>query len=416
VLSGSVLAGSVLAGCALTSCGVDDVVDTIDVAVLPRVVLDGTVELSDRSGGRVLIEEVVAHAPRARLQAWRSAEAAAVDRDGGDVVVADNDPLLFHYELAERTGFGADIGGERVWAMPSSGAQLLVGFAPYRIDGTASGVDADLVGHTAVVHGSIAIETRQTLGDALAGGLSSGDDVGDADPDGAPAHGGGDDVGDADPDGAPAHGGGDDVGDADPDGAPAHGGGDDVGDADPDGAPAHGGGVGDADPDGAPAHGGGGDVGDADPDGAPAHGGGNVGDADPDGAPARPVDNDKQERVEGFRRSVVRVPFSLVLDGTFHRSVEIDADEIAGVGENEVLPIDLHLSASELFDAQGLRALESVATEALARGEPEATLHVSSGAVSGAVSVQVPATIRRPKRPIASQGNRLDVRGRWRDK
>jgi hypothetical protein len=382
VLSGSVLAGSVLAGCALTSCGVDDVVDTIDVAVLPRVVLDGTVELSDRSGGRVLIEEVVAHAPRARLQAWRSAEAAAVDRDGGDVVVADNDPLLFHYELAERTGFGADIGGERIWAMPSSGAQLLVGFAPYRIDGTASGVDADLVGHTAVVHGSIAIETRQTLGDALAGGLSSGDDVGDADPDGAPAHGGGDDVGDADPDGAPAHGGG----------------------------------VGDADPDGAPAHGGGGDVGDADPDGAPAHGGGNVGDADPDGAPARPVDNDKQERVEGFRRSVVRVPFSLVLDGTFHRSVEIDADEIAGVGENEVLPIDLHLSASELFDAQGLRALESVATEALARGEPEATLHVSSGAVSGAVSVQVPATIRRPKRPIASQGNRLDVRGRWRDK
>ncbi|MBM4279242.1 MAG: hypothetical protein FJ137_00290 [Deltaproteobacteria bacterium] len=400
---------------AVTACGVEPNVDTVAVTVLPRVLLDGTVELSDRSGGRVLIEEVVAHAPRARLQ-------SPVAGDQGDVVVTADDPLLFHYELAARTGFGADVGGERVWAVPSSGGRLLVGFAPYRATGSTAAdegadangaIDAALPGHTAVVHGTIAIETRQPLGDVAVGGFV--DDVADADPDGAPADGVGGDVGDADPDGAPADGVGGDVGDADPDGAPADGVGGDVGDADPDGAPADGvgGDVGDADPDGAPADGVGGDVGDADPDGAPAKV--DASDVDAEGAPAHPAKPRKVELVEGFYRSVVRVPFSLVLDGAFERSVVLSPDEFADLGADEVLPLDLHLSASELLDAEGLAALDAIAAAALARGEREVTMHVSARTTAAAVGVTVQSTVQRPARRLATGGSRIDVSGRWRD-
>lgn len=366
---------------AVTACGVEPNVDTVAVTVLPRVLLDGTVELSDRSGGRVLIEEVVAHAPRARLQ-------SPVAGDQGDVVVTADDPLLFHYELAARTGFGADVGGERVWAVPSSGGRLLVGFAPYRATGSTAAdegadangaIDAALPGHTAVVHGTIAIETRQPLGDVAVGGFV--DDVADADPDGAPADGVGGDVGDADPDGAPADGVGGDVGDADPDGAPADGVGGDVGDADPDGAPAK---V---------------DASDVDAEGAPAH-------------PAKPR---KVELVEGFYRSVVRVPFSLVLDGAFERSVVLSPDEFADLGADEVLPLDLHLSASELLDAEGLAALDAIAAAALARGEREVTMHVSARTTAAAVGVTVQSTVQRPARRLATGGSRIDVSGRWRD-
>ncbi len=373
-LTGTVLGaalGAVFGGAGLLAgCGVDNADVAIDVAVLPRVLLDGTIELSDRSGGRVLIEDVVAHAPRARLQ-------SAVAGDEGDVVVDEHDPLVFHYELAARTGFGADAGGERIWSVPSTGGLLSFDFAPWRADDVDVAVEG-LRGHTAVVRGSIAVDTLEPL----AAGF--GDEAGD----GA--------VADADPDGAPAHP-GDDVSDADPDGAPAHPG-NDVSDADPDGAPAH------------PGN----DVSDADPDGAPAHPGDDVSDADPDGAPARPTTS-KTATVQGFRRSVVRVPFTLVLDGSFERSVVLEADDVAGVGADECLPIDLHLAAGELLDGAGLTALEQLAATALARGEPEATMHVSARTAAAVVGVEVKSTVRRPQRPIHAGGHaggsRIDVSG-----
>jgi uncharacterized protein YjbI with pentapeptide repeats len=427
---------------ALAGCAVDDADGSLDVAVLPRVVLDGTVELSDRSGGRVLIEEVVAHAPRALLQ-------SAVAGDRGDVVVDERAPLLFHYQLSARTGFGADVGGERVWSMPASGGLLSVDFAPSADD--VDGVDG-LRGHTAIVRGTIAIETTASLAsgfgdgaDALHGDADVSDaDVSDADPDGAPARPGdvsGADVSDADPDGAPAHPGDAsdadasdvDVSDADPDGAPAHPGDAsdpdasdaDVSDADPDGAPAHPGDVSDADvsdadPDGAPAHPGDvsdADVSDADPDGAPAHPGDGVRDADPDGAPARPSTRTAEKTVGGYARAVVRVPFSLVLDGSFERSVILDAEDVGSVGVDEVLPIDLHLAAGELLDGEGLRTLEAVAVDALAHGEQEATVRVSARSTAAVVGVDVKSTIQRPHRPVRSGGSRIDVSGgRFREK
>ena len=402
----------------LAGCGVDNADVELDVAVLPRVLLDGTIELSDRSGGRVLIEDVVAHAPRARLQ-------SVVAGDEGDVVVDERDPLVFHYELAARTGFG-DADGERVWSMPASGGLLSVDFAPWRAGEGDADVDG-LRGHTAVVRGSIAIDTREPLASGF-GDAGGGDGaVSDADPDGAPAQPG--DVGDADPDGAPAQPGetseaDGSVCDADPDGAPAHPV-DDVADADPDGAPAHpvddvadadvsDADVSDADPDGAPAHPVD-DVADADPDGAPAHPGegvadADVADADPDGAPARPTTS-KKMTAEGFRRSVVRVPFTLVLDGAFERSVVLEGDDVVGVGANEVLPIDLHLAAGELLDGDGLKTLEGLAATALAHGDPEATMHFSARTTAAVVGVEVKATMSRPRRPIHAGGSRIDVSG-----
>jgi hypothetical protein len=205
--------------------------------------------------------------------------------------------------------------------------------------------------------------------------------VGDADPDGAPADVGGGDVGDAD------------VGDADPDGAPADVGGGDVGGGDV---------VGDADPDGAPADVGGGDVG----------GGDVVGDADPDGAPARSEGQARSERVEGFHRSVVRVPFTLVVDASFERSVAIEPEDLLGLGAGDVLPLDLHVSTSELFDDDSLQELDEVAAAALARGESDVTLQVSARTAASVVGVQVPSTVHRPVRAEAGPGRRIDVRGR----
>jgi hypothetical protein len=339
-----VLASVVTSVLALGGCGGSDVDDTVSVGVLPRVVLDGTLEVSDRSGGRVIIEEVLAHAPEARV-------VSGVAGDVGDVVVDDDDPLLFHYALAERGGgdamrLGVDRGGERRWSMPAGGGLLSVEFAP--LTRTAPDVDAELWQHTAVVRGTIAItlDADQSLSPRLGSGFGA---------EGSPA--------DVDPEGSPA--------DVDPEGSPA--------DVDPEGSPA-----------------------DVDPEGSPADAG-----------------QDEAGQVSGFLRTVVRVPFSLVLDGSFERSVVIEPSDLADATCGEVMPIDLHLSASELLDAEGLRTLEGLATAALARGDGEVTVHVSSRSAAAAVVVDVPAAIRRPDAVGADAGDAssIDVSGgRWRDR
>ena len=380
-------AAVVLATTAVSACGFEGD-DTVDVVVQPRVVLDGTVELGDRTAGRVIIDEVIAHAPSAVLR-------AAVAGDTGDVVVDAADPLLFHYALADRTGFGAALSsrdGERTWSMPSSGAALSVHFGALAPDAAdAAGADASetlagLAGHTAIIHGTIAIETNMvgTFGGFSAPDAAPGDpeDVkqevdpdgspaspdSDIDPDEGPADEGAD--ADADPDGSPA--------DADPDGSPA--------DADPDGSPA------DADPDGSPA--------DADPDGGPAVPG-SASDLDPDGGTARTAS--KTSPVHGLRRTVVQVPFTLVVDGDFTREVLLSSDDIAGVGCGDVLPIDLHMSAAELFDGNRLQRLEEIARAAAASDDDDATvsLQVTSSQTAASTNFSLAAVapgIRKPKR------------------
>ena len=369
-------------------------VEQQDVTVLPRVVVDGAIELSDRTAGRVFVDEVVAHAPQGFLLSGDCAGFDGADLDGADFDGADagcesdsrvdelvdaNNPLLFRYDVTDASGFGAVVGGERQWRLNAAGGAVEVGFGPLGSPAPAlhnlaadSGLDLDaLAGHTLVVHGRIAVRVDGT------GGLAS---VRDGDPDGAPA--------DApnEPDDLSSEG--------DPDGAPA-----DNTEGDPDGAPA------DGDPDGAPA--------DGDPDGAPAMG--DAADGDPDGAPARPnpVARMKPSLVRGS--STVHVPFTLLLDSDFDTRVAIDAETLASLNDGEVLPLDLHVSLDALLSRERLSALEDVVRTALGEGGSvvdDVTLQLSSTESGGVVAVRFANTsVAKPKATVRRTGSRIHVSG-----
>jgi len=361
--------------CSAAACGVD-VVDTVEITVQPRVVLDGTIELSDRTAGRVVIDEVIAHAPSALLR-------AAVAGDEGDVVVDESDPLLFRYAIADRTGTLAALGAQRTWSMPASGAALDVAFANANADiatdiaadmggdiAAESDVLADLGGHTLIIHGTLAVET-ETAGDGFGG-------FGDVDPDGGAANPGdpGDVAADVDPDGGAAEPVDDGVSpaDVDPDGGAAEPVDDDVNPAD-------------VDPDGGAA------------DGAEAAG--------------RTRQAKAKKRAHGqVRRATVNVPFSLVVDGSFSLEVIVDAASIAAVGDGEVMPIDLHLATSALLSDARLVGLEESAVAALASETPSVSMSLSN--VGAAADVRVPASIKKPAR-VVGFSSKIKVSGDLRE-
>lgn len=395
--------------CSAAACGVD-VVDTVEITVQPRVVLDGTIELSDRTAGRVVIDEVIAHAPNALLR-------AAVAGDEGDVVVDETDPLLFRYAIADRTGTLAALGAERTWSMPASGAALDVAFANANADIAAdydaeSDVLADLGGHTLIIHGTLAVETEMA-GDGFGG-------FGDVDPDGGAANPG--DPSDVDPDGGAADGSDSDSeadvdpADVDPDGGAAEPVDDGVNpaDVDPDGGAAE------PTDDGVTA-----DVNpaDVDPDGGaaePTDDGVNPADVDPDGGAANGADPEGRSRQAKSksrapaqtRRATVNVPFSLVVDGSFSLEVVVDAASIAAVGEGEVMPLDLHLATSALLSDARLVGLERSAVAALATKTPSVSMSLTN--VGAAADVQVPASIKRPVR-VVGFSSKIKVSGDLRE-
>ncbi len=313
----------------------------LTVAVEPRVVMDGAVELGQRAVDSIIVDEVIFHAPSV-LQ--RDTTAGARDVLGTD---PDNTaPLLFRYDIASNDGFGDVLGGARTWVIQEGGndgdAALEFGFAPFALDGSAraqledaTGVSlVDLVGHTAYVHGYV-------LMSAQADGYGT---ECDGDPDGNPA-----DCkrADGDPDGNPA--GPTPESDGDPDGNPA------------DPKPAS-----DGDPDGNPAtprssESDDADTGEAD-DASPA-------DGDPDGNPAKPAGRrgfGQDVAVDGSQRggehlTTTPVPFLVLLNAPFAMSVPVAQLLDADVSGGEVLPIDLHVSLSELFSTERVGALKDVA-------------------------------------------------------
>ena len=96
---------------------------------------------------------------------------------------------------------------------------------------------------------------------------------------------------------------------------------------------------------------------------------------------------------------MIYVPFTLVMDGAFEREVMLSSDDIAAVGLGEIMPIDLHVSAADLFDNTRLQALEAIAAAAVAEKTGEAvSLSVSSVQSSAATTVSVPGSIRRQKK------------------
>ncbi len=380
----------------LSSCVAEPPASTRAVVVRPRVVVDGTVELSDRTGGRVQLSGITAHAASARV----------VDGDG-NVVVDDVDPLFFRFSPTRPE---EQLAAERLWALPISGGDLRVGFEPATDRNVAQAPfdAAALTNHTVVITGTIALTP-----DDGAGGFGT---EGEVDPDGTPAI-PGDNRAEVDPDGTPAIPGTDGTdGEVDPDGTPA--------------IPGTDGTDGEVDPDGTPAiPGTDGTDGEVDPDGTPAIPGteGTEGEVDPDGTPAITNDNDRAQgaltagakKRRAAQRGLVgrpqlRVPFTLTVDGAFDHRTALSPDDLAAVDAGEVLPVDLRFQASAFFDDDRLLVLERLAAEALADGdEAGAALQVSASTTAKAVRVEANRTVKRVvKAPVAQDtSSRIVVTG-----
>lgn len=347
------------------------------VSVEPRVVIDGIVELGQRSGGRVVVDEVLFHAPGV----MQRGEAGATD-----VLATDGDnggPLLFRYDIGSADGFGDVLGGARQWVLQGGdeGSALEFGFSPFALESSArarledaAGVYlGDLVDHTAYVHGYVAMSAQ---------GAGFGTEC-DGDPDGNPADCGRDDGerADGDPDGNPA--GPTPKTDGDPDGNPARPRSSEELRADEDDSAGS-----DANADDAGAA-------DGDPDGNPAKPGHRGFAEDELAVQGNPFDDDAL---------VTRVPFLLVLNASFALQVpvqqllSVEVNEAAG----EVLPIDLHLSLDELFSTSQLGALEEQAATQPAGGV------VLEGNASGAVGIDVRTSgVRRAADSATNGGIRV---------
>ncbi|HEY1099880.1 MAG TPA: hypothetical protein VGF99_13180, partial [Myxococcota bacterium] len=206
----SVVLATTVAACADVDVGdaataADGAVRT--VTVRPRVVVDGTVELADRSRGRLSVDAIIAHADGARVVAH-----------GDEVVDTDAAPVFFSFAP---DAIDDQVAAQCDWQVPVEGGVIAMAFGPAdSVDTSIAGTDG-LLGHTALIHGTITIAV-----DDVATGESA-NDAGEIDPDGSPAKptspaGGPDDVnGDVsavDPDGTPAK---PITGAVDPDGTPA---------------------------------------------------------------------------------------------------------------------------------------------------------------------------------------------------
>lgn len=306
------------------------------LAVQPRVIVDGMVELSAVAGSRVVVDEVLFHAPIVTVR----------QPDGlvASLLAADDGPLLFRYDASSSDGFGDVLGGERRWTVRDVDGELAVGFAPLdarlpvmtELEHDTGVKLADLRGHTATVHGYLLMSAP----DATA----LGNDC-EGDPDGNPAlcaPRSDAQENDGDPDGNPSEG--------DPDGNPAKPA--EKGEGDPDGNPAKADDEAEGDPDGNPA--------DGDPDGNPSH--------DPEAEATRTgqaltrAERGPIRAVDG-RVPSVKVPFLLVLNRAFSLHVPVAELFQTRLDDDEVRPLELHVRLDELLSEQMLELLNDEATD-----------------------------------------------------
>ena len=199
-----------LASCAPSSSEESQLGLEAAVSVRPRVVMDGLIELSARTEGRLFVDEVVFHAPGVQI---RNDSQTIADLLASDPL--DQGAMFFLYDLASPGGAGA-LGGERRWNLQQPGitpdSQVVFSFSPLeaspeRLEAlqTRSGYDlAPLNGYTAYIHGylstsggmlsSFAELSGDPEGDPADGTAASGDPEGDplsGDPEGDPAAPGG---------------------------------------------------------------------------------------------------------------------------------------------------------------------------------------------------------------------------------
>ena len=299
------------------------------LAVQPRVIVEGLLELSALAGSSVVVDELLFHAPAATVQ---QAELPAVS------LLADGaGPLLFRYDASGSDGFGDVLGAERRFTVDDDDGELEVAFAPLnasvpmmsKLEAETGVPLADLQGRTALVHGYLLV----TASPKKDGATALGEDC-EGDPDGNPAlcnppSADGEDT-EGDPDGNPAE------NDGDPDGNPAapEGGADDGADDGADG--------GEGDPDGNPAE--------SDDDGVRE--GQSV--ARPDHGTIRAADR---------RAPRVKVPFLLVLTRAFSLHVPVAGLFATELGDDEVRPLELHVRLDELLSQEVLELLRQEATD-----------------------------------------------------
>ena len=341
---------SVVLGATMVACADSGATELRLITIRPRVVVDRTLELADRTNNTITLEGIVAHADEARVVA------------GNDALVVD-DRLPFFFSFAP-DGVSEQLAGERNWSVPVDGGVITMGFGPATSIDDAPFNAVGLSGHTALIHGTIAISVD---------GFSA---FGEIDPDGSPAK-PGDVDSEIDPDGSPAKPQGDpEVSEIDPDGSPANPGSSDPvdGEIDPDGSPAKPPIKGEVDPDGTPAR--------------PIKG-----EVDPDGSPALNAIvtalKTKQKLNGNSTRGQVLVPFTLVVDGAFEHTTQLTAAEIANVGDDEVLPLDLRIDATDIFTPERLATLEVLAQSAVRAGRESQGLAVSISATTTARALNV---------------------------
>lgn len=320
-----------LLGAMAIACGTEpsELTGSRAVAVQPRVIVDGMVELgaitTSIADATLIIDEVLFHAPAVRVQEGDTTV---------DSLLSAQDPLLFRYEAASSDGFGDVIGAERRWTIDETNidGDLVVGFSPLAMTLPDTGVDlTSLQGHTATVHGYMLMSSPDAAG--------LGHEC-DGDPDGNPA---------ACTDSSASK----DT-EGDPDGNPSEG--------DPDGNPSEG------DPDGNPAKSGKGDDSEGDPDGNPA-------DGDPDGNPSEgPEVDGKREgelvlnsrdevRAQDARVLRKRVPFLIVLNRAFSLRVPVAGLFEESLAADEVRPLELRVPLDELLSEEIVAFLAQKATD-----------------------------------------------------
>lgn len=319
-----------LLGATAIACGTEPVLTgSRVVAVQPRVIVDGMVELGAVAAGvadaSLVVDEVLFHAPAVRVVQGENTV---------DNLLGADDPLLFRYEAASTDGFGDVVGGERRWTLSDAHANgdLIVGFEPLRATDRLedTGVDLEaLAGHTATVHGFMLMSSPDAAG--------LGDDDCEGDPDGNPAacEQSSNEDSEGDPDGNPAEG--------DPDGNPAEG--------DPDGNPAKGDEA-EGDPDGNPA--------DGDPDGNPAEGREALSERDGEVVQRRQA---QQVRVQDDRVLRERVPFLLVLNRSFSLRVPVAGLFEDVLDADEVRPLELRVPLHELLSEEVVAFLAEKASD-----------------------------------------------------
>lgn len=295
------------------------------ITVRPRVALEGLIELSARTDGRLFVDEVVFHAPAVHIHdgPFPIADLLATDPDGAD-------PLFFRYSLAE--GGSEAIANERRWQLGSlaalDAADISFGFAPFapsraelsEMQARTSWDLALLSGYTAYIHGYVSVTPADLGLRETKGSFGHGQQRFAGDSEGDPARGQGERL----------------AGDAEGDPARTR---DDcerlVGDAEGDPARSAG-----------------------DPEGDPARSKG-----------SRSASFDDRQRRDGVigrpgaSSDGELVPFLLVFDGAAELRVPVAELGLAELDEDEFLPIDLHVNVNALLPDHRLADLDGEAAE-----------------------------------------------------